>query len=424
MHISQFASTIRCPCCSLLCATTQWPVNGDRVPFYAQRDTGKFQVPVDCGHCGKRWYVVWDEDPGPIQTLFGSTSTQPAAPPRTAPTTSGASGLSQLKPGTRTDTNTSVAAQQESLAYRLGRWLGGQFTDKNRNNAVSTGSAGPAHQLPNSSQRATSAAAGPPRPAPVSGPGPATTDLSGIGPELALSKATALTKSLGRPTRFCTVGASDELPKILLQFSNGDKYIFSDFRIGYHGTGPQFFAHYLGSIGSRLDLAAIAAMQPPCEYDLTSEEHSSPAVSQPRASASPAVPAVPSVPDGMATTTISARLGPEPTSTSPKNTIWALSIVTNRAIPMNQADAWVKQVIRMKCKYGIYEDLMEARDTKIGFAVAGDIDFQNPMAVVPVLLLAEQLSSSAEIPSLTFGDFSDTSSGIRGCVVAHFRRPL
>lgn len=120
---------------------------------------------------------------------------------------------------------------------------------------------------------------------------------------------------------------------------------------------------------------------------------------------------------------ITAHLEPD-TPTVTKNTIWAISIVTNRAIPMHQAEAWVKQVIRMRCKYGVYEDLMESRDTKFGFAVAGEIDFQNPTAVIPALLLAEQLSGPDEVSKLTFGDFSDTTSGIRGCVVAHFRRPL
>ena len=107
----------------------------------------------------------------------------------------------------------------------------------------------------------------------------------------------------------------------------------------------------------------------------------------------------------------------------PPNTIQALSIVTNRAIPNGQAEAWVQQIVKMTCKYGVYEKLME-KTTKIGFAVAGDINFLSPTAVIPTLLLSEHISEGSDISKLTFGDFNDSSSGIRGCVVAHFRYEL
>lgn len=106
-----------------------------------------------------------------------------------------------------------------------------------------------------------------------------------------------------------------------------------------------------------------------------------------------------------------------------KNTIHALSIVTNVEIPRGQAEAWVQQIIKMSCKFGVYEDLME-KNTKIGFVVAGSIDFLRPASVVPALLISEHISDASDITKLTFGDFSDSSSGIRGSIVAHFRQPL
>lgn len=97
------------------------------------------------------------------------------------------------------------------------------------------------------------------------------TDVTNLGPEKALSKAIELTSSLGRPTRFYSVEPAGDWPKVLLEFSNGRRFKFSDFRTGYHGTGPQFFAHYLQSIGCKLTIDAVVSMKPPCQYDLLNE---------------------------------------------------------------------------------------------------------------------------------------------------------
>ena len=69
MHISQFASTLRCEHCGKSNKTNQWPTNGDSVPFYYQDEPGDYNLPVICPHCGKEWYVVWDKNPGAIQPL-------------------------------------------------------------------------------------------------------------------------------------------------------------------------------------------------------------------------------------------------------------------------------------------------------------------------------------------------------------------
>jgi Zn finger protein HypA/HybF involved in hydrogenase expression len=69
MHLSQFANELRCQHCSEVHGAKQWPANGDMVPFYYQKDAGRFSLAVTCPHCGKEWYVVWDENPGPIMPL-------------------------------------------------------------------------------------------------------------------------------------------------------------------------------------------------------------------------------------------------------------------------------------------------------------------------------------------------------------------
>jgi hypothetical protein len=70
MHISQFANGLRCQHCGKAHATKQWPVNGDMTPFYYQKEKGRYTLTVNCPHCGKEWYVVWDDNPGPIQPLM------------------------------------------------------------------------------------------------------------------------------------------------------------------------------------------------------------------------------------------------------------------------------------------------------------------------------------------------------------------
>ncbi|MDD5542337.1 MAG: hypothetical protein PHX83_04115 [Acidobacteriia bacterium] len=69
MHYSQFADQLRCQHCYKTHATRRWPVNGDQVPFYFQKETGRFPLTVQCPHCGKEWYVVWDQNPGVVMEL-------------------------------------------------------------------------------------------------------------------------------------------------------------------------------------------------------------------------------------------------------------------------------------------------------------------------------------------------------------------
>ena len=74
MLLSQFASRLQCQHCGKTHATGRWPVHGDRVPFYFQSEPGKFTLEVTCPHCGKPWFVVWDEDPGPTVDLLPLSS--------------------------------------------------------------------------------------------------------------------------------------------------------------------------------------------------------------------------------------------------------------------------------------------------------------------------------------------------------------
>jgi len=69
MHVSQFANKLRCQYCGKVHSTREWPINGDATPFYFQDEPGRYTLKVSCPHCGKDWYVVWDDYPGPIKTI-------------------------------------------------------------------------------------------------------------------------------------------------------------------------------------------------------------------------------------------------------------------------------------------------------------------------------------------------------------------
>jgi hypothetical protein len=69
MHHSQFAAKLMCQHCGQGNRSREWPLAGDRVPLYHQREPGRYQVKVHCPHCTQDWYVVWDLDPGPIRPL-------------------------------------------------------------------------------------------------------------------------------------------------------------------------------------------------------------------------------------------------------------------------------------------------------------------------------------------------------------------
>jgi hypothetical protein len=67
--VSQFAAHLHCQHCYQPMAAREWPVNGDLVAIYHQKEPGRYSLKLTCPHCGKDWYVVWDQDPGPIRPL-------------------------------------------------------------------------------------------------------------------------------------------------------------------------------------------------------------------------------------------------------------------------------------------------------------------------------------------------------------------
>jgi hypothetical protein len=75
MPYSDVASDLQCPHCGQTNAATQWPVNGDSVPFNCltepqrEADPARFQVAVTCPHCRQAWYAVWQGDPGAIEDV-------------------------------------------------------------------------------------------------------------------------------------------------------------------------------------------------------------------------------------------------------------------------------------------------------------------------------------------------------------------
>ena len=70
MVISLFAGKLSCQHCGKTHGSKQWPASGDSVPFYYQTEPGKYTLAVLCPHCKKEWYVVWDDNPGPIQPVM------------------------------------------------------------------------------------------------------------------------------------------------------------------------------------------------------------------------------------------------------------------------------------------------------------------------------------------------------------------
>lgn len=70
MHISEFANQLWCPHCGKTHGTKEWPVGGDIVPFCFEKEPGNYSLRLTCPYCGRDWYVVWDEDPGPTRPLL------------------------------------------------------------------------------------------------------------------------------------------------------------------------------------------------------------------------------------------------------------------------------------------------------------------------------------------------------------------
>jgi len=69
MHTSRYANTLQCKHCGKTHGPTEWPLHGDQVAFYIQDEPGRYQVVVHCPHCNQDWYVVWDDNPGPVRKL-------------------------------------------------------------------------------------------------------------------------------------------------------------------------------------------------------------------------------------------------------------------------------------------------------------------------------------------------------------------
>jgi len=68
-HISQFAGDLKCQHCGKSQRAKEWPQSGDTVPFYYQKEPGKYSLKLTCPHCSKIWYVAWDNDPGTMSPL-------------------------------------------------------------------------------------------------------------------------------------------------------------------------------------------------------------------------------------------------------------------------------------------------------------------------------------------------------------------
>lgn len=63
---SQFINRISCPHCGKAAPPSSWPVNGDSIPFYIEDENQGFSIAVICPACDSGFFVVWDEDPGPV----------------------------------------------------------------------------------------------------------------------------------------------------------------------------------------------------------------------------------------------------------------------------------------------------------------------------------------------------------------------
>ena len=69
---SAFADQLICKYCGVENHTTQWPTDGDSVAFAYEAEPGNFNLKVHCPNCEKDWYVVWDENPGQLETVHAA----------------------------------------------------------------------------------------------------------------------------------------------------------------------------------------------------------------------------------------------------------------------------------------------------------------------------------------------------------------
>lgn len=68
-HWSRYANKLRCPYCNKIHSLNDWPINGDYNPIYLQTEPRNYALFVTCQNCEKEWYVVWDNNPGPLMPL-------------------------------------------------------------------------------------------------------------------------------------------------------------------------------------------------------------------------------------------------------------------------------------------------------------------------------------------------------------------
>ncbi len=61
---SHFAEDLACQYCGKKNSASNWPEFGDMIPFHFRTIPGPYRVTVDCPRCQKKWWVVWEEDPG------------------------------------------------------------------------------------------------------------------------------------------------------------------------------------------------------------------------------------------------------------------------------------------------------------------------------------------------------------------------
>ncbi len=60
---------LRCPYCSQMTPTSNWPIYGMRTPFFnqtrerTQEEPGVHKLKVHCLKCDEDFFVVWDRDP-------------------------------------------------------------------------------------------------------------------------------------------------------------------------------------------------------------------------------------------------------------------------------------------------------------------------------------------------------------------------
>ncbi|MBI1903374.1 MAG: tetratricopeptide repeat protein [Planctomycetia bacterium] len=62
---------LKCPFCAARLSARVWPKSGDDVPARLQSEPGHFRLLINCPQCGKDSFVVWDSNPGPLQTREG-----------------------------------------------------------------------------------------------------------------------------------------------------------------------------------------------------------------------------------------------------------------------------------------------------------------------------------------------------------------